>query len=141
MKLSEMIARIRQLDKDLIPEALEDLERFRAIAMSTTPRYENDGSQHTENGNGKERAFIECSQASIKVDKLQDELADLKILIIKEVEKVSNDKQRRMAKNYYIDQLTQKEIAKKTHYEYGTVRNELSNFRKKLNIVTPNDTK
>lgn len=139
-ELQIKIARIRQLDKDLIPEAIEDLERFRSIATATTPRYENDGSQHTENGNGKERAFLNCAEASVKVDMLTDELADLKLEVQKEIDLITDDKQRRFAKLYYIDQLNQKQIAKKASYQYGTVRNNLSDARKSLNIVTLNDT-
>lgn len=134
------IARIRQLDKDLIPEAIEDLERFRAIATACTPRYENDGTQHTENGNSKEKAFMNCGEASIKLDALQDEIADLKMEVQKEIDLITDDKQRRFAKLYYIDQLNQKVISKQSHYEYGTVRNKLTLARKNLNIVTPSDT-
>ncbi|NLZ45670.1 MAG: hypothetical protein GX896_03155, partial [Clostridiales bacterium] len=51
MNLNERIARIKQLDKNLIPEAIEDAERYRSIAMMKTTSFENDGSQnlHTEN--------------------------------------------------------------------------------------------
>lgn len=139
-ELQIKITRIRQLVKDLIPEAIEDLERFRAIATATTPRYENDGTQHVENGNGKEKAFSNCAEASTKVGTLQDELADLKIEVQKEIDLIPNDKQRRFAKLYYIDQLNQKQIAKKASYQYGTVRNNLTDARKSLKIVTPNDT-
>ena len=133
-ELQIKITRIRQLDKDLIPEAIEDLERYRAIATATTPRYENDETQHTENGNGKEKAFLNCAQASAKVDILQDELADLKIEVQKEIDLIPDDKQRRFAKLYYIDQLNQKQIAKKSHYAYGTVRNVVADTRKAFSL-------
>lgn len=137
--LQKKIARIRQLDKDLIPEAVEDAERYYAIATSCTVRYGSDGTQHGENVNSKEKAFIEFADAQIKVNELSDELADLKLEIKKEIDLIADDKQRRFAKLYYIDQLSQKEISKKSHYQYGTVRNDLSNARKKLNLMTPND--
>ena len=133
------IARIRQLDKDLIPEAIEDAERYYAIATNCTVRCDNDGTQHTEKGNSKEKAFIEFADAQIKVNELSDELADLKLEVKREIDRISDDKQRRFAKLYYIDQLSQKEISKKSHYQYGTVRNDLSNARKTLNLMTPND--
>lgn len=133
------IARIRQLDKDLIPEAIEDAERYYAIATNCTVRYDNDGTQHTENGNSKEKAFVEFADAQIKVNGLEDELADLKLEVKREIDRIADDKQRRFAKLYYIDQLSQKEISKKSHYQYGTVRNDLSNARKTLNLMTPND--
>ena len=139
-ELQIKIARIRSLDKDLIPEAIEDLERFRAIATATTPRYEYDGTQHVDNGNSKEKAFVECAEANRKIDGLVDELADLKMEVQKEIDLIPDDKQRRFAKLYYIDQLNQKQIAKKASYQYGTVRNNLSDVRKKLKLVTPNDT-
>lgn len=134
IELQIKIARIRQLDKDLIPEAIEDLERLEAIATTTTPRYENDGAQHTGGGNGKEKAFLNCAEASVKVNILQDELADLKVEVQKEIDLIADDKQRRFAKLYYIDQLNQKQIAKKSHYAYGTVRNVVADTRKALNL-------
>lgn len=138
-ELQIKIARIRQLDKDLIPEAIEDAERYYAIATNCTVRYDNDGTQHTENGNSKEKAFVEFADAQIKVNELEDELADLKLEVKREIDQISDDKQRRFAKLYYIDQLSQKEISRKSHYQYGTVRNDLSNARKALNLMTPND--
>ena len=138
-ELQIKIARIRQLDKDLIPEAIEDAERYYAIATNCTVRYDNDGTQHTENGNSKEKAFVEFADAQIKVNELEDELADLKLEVKREIDQISDDKQRRFAKLYYIDQLSQKEISRKSHYQYGTVRNDLSNARKTLNLMTPND--
>ena len=138
-ELQIKIARIRQLDKDLIPEAVEDAERYYAIATNCTVRYDNDGTQHTENGNSKEKAFVEFADAQIKVNELSDELADLKLEVKKEIDQIADDKQRRFAKLYYIDQLSQKEISRKSHYQYGTVRNDLSNARKALNLMTLND--
>ena len=138
-ELQIKIARIRQLDKDLIPEAIEDAERYYAIATNCTVRYDNDGTQHTENGNSKEKAFVEFADAQIKVNELEDELADLKLEVKREIDRIADDKQRRFAKLYYIDQLSQKEISRKSHYQYGTVRNDLSNARKALNLMTPND--
>ena len=139
-ELQIKIARIRQLDKDLIPEAIEDAERYYAIATNCTVRYGNDGTQHTENGNSKGKAFVEFADAQIKVNELSYELAVLKIEMQKEIDLIPNDKQRRFAKLYYIDQLNQKQIAKKASYQYGTVRNNLTDARKSLKIVTPNDT-
>ncbi len=138
-ELQIKIARIRQLDKDLIPEAIEDAERYYAIATNCTVRYDNDGTQHTENGNSKEKAFVEFADAQIRVNVLSDELADLKLEVKREIDQIADDKQRRFAKLYYIDQLSQKEISRKSHYQYGTVRNDLSNARKALNLMTPND--
>lgn len=131
-ELQIKIARIRQLDKDLIPEAIEDAERYYAIATNCTVRYDNDGTQHTENGNSKEKAFVEFADAQIKVNELEDELADLKLEIKKEIDQIADDKQRRFAKLYYIDQLSQKEISRKSHYAYSTVKNNLCNFNKVL---------
>ena len=131
-ELQIKIARIRQLDKDLIPEAVEDAERYYAIATICTVRYDNDGTQHTENGNCKEKAFIEFADAQIKVNELSDELADLKLEVKREIDRIADDKQRRFAKLYYIDQLSQKEISKKSHYAYSTVKNNLCNFNKVL---------
>lgn len=129
------IARIRQLDKDLIPEAIEDANRYKAIATACTPRYENDGSQHTVSGNNKEKAMIEYADAEINVDVLQDELANLKMEVKKDIDYISDDKQRRFAKLYYIDQLNQKAISKQSHYAYGTVRNALTDTRKAFNLT------
>ena len=131
-ELQIKIARIRQLDKDLIPEAVEDAERYYAIATNCTVRYDNDGTQHTENGNSKEKAFVEFADAQIKVNELSDELADLKLEVKKEIDQIADDKQRRFAKLYYIDQLSQKEISRKSHYAYSTVKNNLCNFNKVL---------
>ena len=131
-ELQIKIARIRQLDKDLIPEAVEDAERYYAIATNCTVRYDNDGTQHTENGNSKEKAFVEFADAQIKVNELSDELADLKLEVKREIDRIADDKQRRFAKLYYIDQLSQKEISKKSHYAYSTVKNNLCNFNKVL---------
>lgn len=131
-ELQIKIARIRQLDKDLIPEAIEDAERYYAIATNCTVRYDNDGTQHTENGNSKEKAFVEFADAQIRVNVLKDELADLKLEVKKEIDQIADDKQRRFAKLYYIDQLSQKEISKKSHYAYSTVKNNLCNFNKVL---------
>lgn len=126
------IARIRQLDKDLIPEAIEDANRYKAIATACTPRYENDGSQHTVSGNNKEKAMIEYADAEINVDVLQDELANLKMEVKKDIDYISDDKQRRFAKLYYIDQLNQKAISKQSHYAYSTVKNNLCDVNKVL---------
>lgn len=131
-ELQIKIARIRQLDKDLIPEAVEDAERYYAIATSCAVRYGSDGTQHVENVNSKEKAFIEFADAQIKVNELSDELADLKLEVKREIDKIADDKQRRFAKLYYIDQLSQKEISKKAHYAYSTVKNNLCNLNKVL---------
>ncbi len=131
-ELQIKIARIRQLDKDLIPEAIEDAERYYAIATNCTVRYGNDGTQHTENGNSKEKAFVEFADAQIKVNELSDELADLKLEVKREIDKIVNDKQRRFAKLYYIDQMSQKQISKQSHYAYSTVKNNLCNLNKVL---------
>lgn len=139
--LQIMIERIKQLDRDLIPEAIEDSERFLAIATACTPRYDNDGSQHIASSNSRETAMINYAASQVKIDKLQDELADLKLKVEKIMSQIKNDKARRFAKLYYVDLLTQKKIASQSHYSYGTVRNELSSARKMLNIVTPSDTK
>lgn len=134
-ELQKKIERIRQLDKDLIPEAIEDMNRYRAIAEACTPNYKNDGSQHTvPSSNSKEKAFAKHAEASERVDKLQDEIADLKIEVQKEIDKIKDDKQRRFAKLYYIDQLNQKAISRRAHYAYGTVRNVITNTRKTLNL-------
>lgn len=133
--LQNKIARIRQLDKDLIPEAIEDAARYKAIAMACTPRYENDGAQHTTSSNNKEKALIEHADAEIKVDGLQDELADLKMEVQKDMDLIADDKQRRFAKLYYIDQMNQKAISKQSHYAYGTVRNTLTDTRKAFNLT------
>lgn len=127
--ISENLIRIRKLDKDLIPEAIEDMERYLSIATACTPRYENDGSQHSQNGNSKEKAMIEYAEASRKVDMLQDELAQLKLEVLSYVNKITNDKQRRFAKLYYIDQKSQREISRNTCYAYGTVRNVISELK------------
>lgn len=127
--ISENLIRIRKLDKDLIPEAVEDMERYLSIATACTPRYENDGSQRSQNGNSKEKAMIEYAEASRKVDMLQDELAQLKFEVLNYVNKITNDKQRRFAKLYYIDQKSQREISRNTCYAYGTVRNIISELK------------
>lgn len=132
MTITEKLARIRQLDKDLIPEAQEDANRFMAIATSCTPNYNTDGSQHVENGNGKEKAMLNYAQATERVDAFVDELADLKLEMIKLVDSLTNDKQRRFAKLYYIDQKTQGEIARKVNYAKQTVKNNLVQANKVL---------
>ena len=140
MNIQQAVERIRRLDKDLIPEALEDLERYREIATACTPRYENDGAQHTTNGNSKERAFIECGQASIKVDKLKQESAMLKNQLQATFDKmIINDKNRRIAKLYYLDYLKQNEIAKKINYSESTIKQSIQKVNETLNIV-PNCT-
>ena len=140
-ELQDKIKRIRQLDKDLIPEAIEDMQRFLSIATACTAQSGGSEIQHTTSGNSKEKAMILHADASIKVDKLQDEISDLKLEVQKEIESIKDNKQRRFAKLYYIDQMSQKEISKKSHYEYGTVRNKLTDSRKTLKLVTPSDTK
>ena len=131
-ELQIKIARIRQLDKDIIPESIEDAERYKEIATACTPRYENDGSQHTVSGNNKEKAMLEYASAKIKIDDLQDELADLKMQVKKDIDLISDDKQRRFAKLYYIDQMSQKAISHKSHYAYSTVRNIITDFNKNI---------
>jgi DNA-directed RNA polymerase specialized sigma subunit len=135
MNIQQAIIRIRQLDKDLIPEALEDLARYRAIATACTPRYENDGTQHTENGNSKERAFVECAESSRKVDMLKDELVSLTLEVEAFFNKSLDGNQRRIAKLYYIDSITQPEIAAKTNYALSTIKNSFQKINKILNIV------
>ena len=132
MTLSEKFQRIRTLDKDLIPEAIEDMNRYYDIATATTPRYENDGSQHNVSGNNKEAAMLNYTESSEKISVLQDELATLKLEVIAELNNIPNNRHRRIAKLYYIDHKTQKEIAHKiTHYAYGSVRNTVSSLSNK----------
>ena len=140
-ELQSKIARIRQLDKDLIPEAIEDMQRYLGIATACTAQSGGNEIQRTVSENSKEKAMILYADASIKVDRLQDEISDLKLEVQKEIDLIVDNKQRRFAKLYYIDQMSQKEISKKSHYEYGTVRNKLTDSRKTLKLVTPSDTK
>ena len=140
-ELQNKIKRIRQLDKDLIPESIEDMQRFLSIATACTVQSNGSEIQHTVSGNSKEKAMIQYADASVKVDMLQDEISDLKLEVQKEIDSIHDDKQRRFAKLYYIDQLSQKDISKKAAYEYGTVRNNLTDARKTLKLVTPSDTK
>jgi hypothetical protein len=133
------IARIRQLDKDLIPEAIEDMERYRAIATACTPKYNSDGAQHTAPAtNSKEKAFAEYAEAGIKVDMLQDEIGNLKLEVKRIIDGISCDKDRRFSKLYYIDQLTQRKISGKTRYAVSTIKNSLRKARETLNIVPDN---
>jgi len=129
-ELQDKIKRIRQLDKDLIPEAIEDMQRFLSIATACTAQSGGSEIQRTVSENSKEKAMILYADASIKVNDLQDELADLKLEVTKEVDKIKGDKQRRFAKLYYIDQKSQKDIAQQSHYAYSTVRNNLININK-----------
>ncbi len=132
MTITEKIARIRQLDRDLIPEAQEDAQRFLSIATACTPKYENDGTQHTPSGNSKEEAMLNYAQATERINLLIDELADLKLDMIKFVNSIKDDKQRRFAKLYYIDQKKQIEIAHSSHYALQTVKNNLGQVNKVL---------
>ncbi len=138
MTISEKLTRIRQLDKDLIPEAIEDAERYYYIATACTPKYENDGSQHAISGNNKEKAMLNYAEATLRIEALQDELADLKLDMIKCVSHIKDDKQRRFAKLYYIDQKTQKQIAEQSHYARQTIKNNIS-FANKVLLSTTND--
>lgn len=138
MNISEKIARIHSLDNDLIPEAIEDAERLFLIATKITSATTNDGTQNAGNQNSKEIAMINYTAATQRVDELQDELYDLKLSVLDMINKIVHDKERRFAKLYYVDGLTQKSIAQKTSYQYGTVRNTLTEFRKKE--MTPCDT-
>ena len=127
--LTDKFLRIKELSKDLIPEAIEDMQRYYAIATATTTTYESDGTQRNISGNSKERAMLNYTESSVKVDELQDEIANLKIDVAIELGNIKNNKKRRVAKLYYIDHKSQKEIANKiTHYAYGTVRNAISSL-------------
>ncbi len=129
--ITEKIARIRQLDKDLIPEAQEDAKRFLAIATACTPNYENDGTQHSSS-NSKEEAMLNYAQANELINQLIDELVNLKLEVIKSVSLIKDDKQRRFAKLYYVDQKKQGEIAHLSHYALQTVKNNLCQVNKVL---------
>lgn len=139
-ELHDKIKRIRQLDKDLIPEAKEDKQRFLDIATVCTVQSNGSEIQHTTSGNTKEKAMIEYTSVSVKLELLENESKNLKLEVQKEIDSITDDKQRRFAKLYYIDQLNQKDISKKVAYEYGTVRNNLTDARKTLKLVTPSDT-
>ncbi len=130
MTISQRLARIRQLDKDLIPEAIEDANRLYAIATTTTTSFENDGSGHSSSSNAKETAMVNYAQANEYINQLVDELVDLKLDMIKFVNSIKNDKQRRFAKLYYIDHLSQRQISQKSNYQYGYVRNTLCDVKK-----------
>jgi len=131
-ELQDKIKRIRQLDKDLIPEAIEDMQRFLSIATACTAQSGGSEIQHTVSENSKEKAMILYADASIKVDRLQDEISDLKLEVQKEIDLIVDNKQRRFAKLYYIDQLNQKSIARKSNYAYSTVKNNLTDVNKVL---------
>lgn len=133
MTLAEKISRIKRLDKDLIPEAIEDANRCLAIATGITPIKCNDGGSNPNHGNGAQKRLDDYVEATSKVDKLVDELYDLKCEVVAEINRtIHDDKLRRFAKRYYVDLNNQHKIAAETHYDYGTVRNAMTKIREKI---------
>ena len=130
MTLMEKIKRIKTLHKDLIPEAIEDAERLKEIVTGQSPSFKKDGRTTKSSTNKIEQRLAEYVDAKEKIFILENELIDLRLSSVQDIDNIKNDKQRRFAKLYYVDGLTQAKIAQKTYYAKQTIKNNLCNVNK-----------
>lgn len=141
MNLSEKIFRLKRLKRNLIPEKQEDYERLKALAIGGGISYDKVGGSGSRT-NAQEIKNANSACCSEELEQLKSERDMLTLELQEEFNRIFfNDKQRRIAKLYYIDGIQLKSIANKhLHYGYGTVRNDFVTVNKALGIEN-NDTK
>lgn len=141
MTIAEQIARLKKLEKEVIPDKEEDCARRRQIAEGGAITYDKvgtaGGGENTQEL--KNTAYMICLE---ELEKLKAERNTLKLELINALNSIfpEGDRKRRIAKLAYIDRLPLKVIANKhMHYDYGTIRNDITKINNALGIKN-NDT-
>ena len=126
MTISEKIDRLKKLNKILIPEKQEEKARLFSAATGSAINYEKTGSTSVNNSNSQDDKNALYSNASSELDSLMGEREQLIYDLNSHFNTIEFDRQRRVAKLYFIDGLNIKTIAnKRMHYAYGTIKNDI----------------
>ena len=133
MTISEKIDRLKKLNKILIPEKQEEKARLFSAATGSAINYEKTGSTSVNNSNSQDDKNALYSNASSELDSLMGEREQLIYDLNSHFNTIEFDRQRRVAKLYFIDGLNIKTIAnKRMHYAYGTIKNDICELRKSI---------
>lgn len=129
----EKIERLKKLNKILIPEKQEEKARLFSAATGSAINYEKVGSSPISDKNSQDVKDTLYSNASAELDNLKHERKQLIYELNAALNNIKSDRQRRVAKLYFIDGLSIKTIAnKKMHFAYGTIKNDICEIRKSI---------
>lgn len=123
--------RLRELNRSVIPEQQDEVERLRSIATSQPVSYDKAGSSGINADNSAERKNVSYINAVEELNRLIAERDRIVLELPVLIDSVfKSSLKRRIAKLYFIDGLSGKEIADKVHCSVGTVWNYVNFFKK-----------
>lgn len=136
MTTAEQIARLKKLERELIPDKEEDCIRRKQIAEGGAITYDKVGTSGCGNNTQEQKntAYLNCLE---ELSALKAERDALKTELINAFNSIfpEGDRKRRIAKFAYIDRIPLKAIANRhMHYDYGTIRNDITKINNALGI-------
>lgn len=126
MELEELLSEIKKYRENLIPEAIDDVQRFLSIADVGAVKYDDNGSKPQSAENTAEIKNIDYTDAVEKLKNLKLKLGELWVKANVIIENIESDRARRFFKNYYLSGMSIRQMSKETGLTEKTIRNEIS---------------
>ena len=127
----EKSERLKLLNRILIEEKMDDINRFASLAISQPINYAKTGTSSINADNSQENKNINYINAVAELNMLiaERDRIIIELTAIIDNEYPSEHIKRRIAKMYFIDGLNSKDIAAQVHCADGTVRNYIHEIK------------